>query len=165
MWNRSEVLRTVRVPYLHIRAKQIIPVYPWSHSIPRNKQDMMCMCQQHTTPHHTTRHSKLHRTTPHNKLHRTTPHHTTYYTAPHHTTQHTTPHRTTPHNKLHHTTQHNKLHHTTPHHTTNYTRPHHTDNRLCDTYESDWNSNINFYIHPTRTQDTPHDILNTHLIS
>ena len=141
MWYRSEVLRPVREPYLHIRAKQIIPVYPWSHSILREKQDMMCMCQQHTTPHHTTQ-----QTTPHNKLHHTTPHNKTNYTAPHHITQQ------------------NKLHHTTPHHTTPQTT-HHTDNRLCDTYESDWNSNINFYIHPTRTQDTPHDILNTHLIS
>ena len=73
MWYRSEVLRTVREPYLHIRSKQIIPVYPWSHSILREKQDMMCMCQQHTTPHHTTNY--------------TAPHNTTNYTTQHHTTQ------------------------------------------------------------------------------
>ena len=133
MWYRSKVPRTVREPYVHIRAKQIIPVCPWSHSILRKEQDMMCMCQQHTTPHHTTK-----------------------QTTPHHTKQQTTPHHTTSHNKTNYTTPNNKLHHT---------RPDHTDNRLCDTYESDWNSNFNFYIHPTRTQDTPHDILNTHLIS
>ena len=88
MWCRSEVPRTVREPYLHIRAKQIIPVYPWSHSIPRKKQDMMCMCQQHTTPHHTTQ-----QTTPHHTANYTTPHNTTQQTTPHHTTQQTTPHR------------------------------------------------------------------------
>ena len=95
MWYRSEVLRTVREPYLHIRAQQIIPVYPRSHSILRNKQDMMCMCQQHTTPHHTTRHSKLHHTTQQTAPHRITQQNKTNYTTPHQTINYTTPHNTT----------------------------------------------------------------------